>query len=135
MDQGPLVKEEIEVGAAFVRELDRHVPVKAAFWLKESDGVFRYLYVVSDQVKDTNLDVAYGQAFQVANAMDSPYLDPFRLKLLNSEHPLARAAVEVYQSLHRQGATRLGWGVFGGLTVDDVYIYPPLNTAAAGQTV
>jgi hypothetical protein len=45
MDQGPLVKEEIEAGATLAREFDRYAPVKAAFWLKESDNPYRYLYL------------------------------------------------------------------------------------------
>ena len=37
MDQGQLVSEEIDAGAELVRRLDRYVPVKAAFWVKDSE--------------------------------------------------------------------------------------------------
>ena len=37
MDQGPLVREEIDEGAKLAREFDRYAPVKVVFWLKASD--------------------------------------------------------------------------------------------------
>jgi hypothetical protein len=37
MDQGQLVSEEIDAGAELVRRLDQYVPVKAAFWVKDSE--------------------------------------------------------------------------------------------------
>ncbi len=50
MDQGPLVVEQIDAGAKFLAELDKNIPVMAAFWLKASDEDSWYLYVASDQV-------------------------------------------------------------------------------------
>src|SRR3954449_4517715 len=95
MDQGPLVSEEINAGAIMVREFDRYEPVKAAFWLKASDEEQRYLYLASDRIDDTNFDVAYREVLRLANEMRSPYLDPFRVKLIGGEDPLALAALDI----------------------------------------
>ena len=46
------------------REFDKYGPVKVAFWLKASDTEQRYLYIASDQIADTNLDVAYGEVLR-----------------------------------------------------------------------
>ena len=124
MDQGPLVIEEIEAGADLVREFEKYEPVTAAFWLKASNKELRYLYIASERIDDTNLDLAYGEVLRLADKLKSPYLDPFRVKLINAEDPLARAAVEINTRFPGRLATRLGGKSFGGLSVDDVYVYP-----------
>lgn len=130
MDQGPLVMEEIEAGADLVREFDNHEPVKAAFWLKANDEQNRFLYIASDGISAANLDVAYGEILRVVAQQQSPYLDPFRVKLIGTNHPLAQAAMDVHQRFPGRMATRQGGGTFGGESVDDVYIYPlPLPAA------
>jgi hypothetical protein len=125
-----LVIEEIDAGARFAREFDRYEPVKAAFWLKASDEEQRYLYLASDRIDDTNFDVAYGEVPRLANQFPSPYLDPFRVKVIGASDPLAQAAAEINRRFPGPMPTRFGGTRFGGLTVDDVYIYPsPLPAA------
>jgi hypothetical protein len=130
MDQGPLVMEEIDAGAKLAHEFDQYKSVKAAFWLKASDEEQRYLYLASDQIDDTNFDVAYGEVLRLASTMHSPYLDPFRVKVIGGDDPLTLAAVEINRRFPGRMATRFGGKSFGGLSVDDVYIYPsPLPVA------
>jgi hypothetical protein len=125
MDQGPLVTEEIDAGAKLAREFGRYKPVKAAFWLKASDEEQRYLYLASDEIDDTNFDLAYGEILRLANQSQSPYLDPFRVMVIGGGDPLARAAAEIIERFPAQIPTRLRGQMFGGIFVDDVYIYPP----------
>jgi hypothetical protein len=131
MDQGPLVIEEIDAGADLAREFDRYKPVKAAFWLKASDEEQRYLYLASDGIDDTNFDVAYGEILRLVNQLQSPHLDPFRVKVISGRDPLARAATEINERFPARIPTRFGGRLFGGISVDDVYIYPPLVPATA----
>src|ERR1043165_7834685 len=132
MDQGPLVTEEIDAGAARAREFKKYAPIKAAFWLKESDDDHRYLYLASERIDAHNIGVAYGEILRLTGKMRSPYLDPFRVKLINAEDPLAKAAVDINQRFPDRVATRFGGKTFGGISVDDVYVYPsPLPAAAA----
>jgi hypothetical protein len=131
MDQSALVIEEIDAGADFLREFDKYEPVKAAFWLKSSDEDSRYLYIASERIDDKNFDVAYGEVLRLANQLRSPYLDPFRVKLINIDDPLAKAATDVLTRYPGRMPTRYGGKSFGGTSVDDVYIYPsPLPAAA-----
>lgn len=116
--------EEIDAGAELVRQFDRFEPVKAAFWLKASDDEHRYLYIASDRIAHTNLDQGYAQVVRLANKMPTPYLDPFRVKLVGAEDPLAKAAVGINERFPGRMATRFGGMTFGGINVDDVYIYP-----------
>jgi hypothetical protein len=128
MDHGPLVMDEINAGAELVREFDRYEPVKVAFWLKASDEVHRYLYIASDRISDANSDQAYGEVLRLANHMQSLYLNPFRVKVISAEDPLAKAAVAINKRFPGRMATRFEGESFGGISVDDVYIYPsPLS--------
>jgi hypothetical protein len=121
--------QEIDAGAELAREFDKYEPVKAAFWLKASDEDHRYLYIASEQITDTNFDVAYGEVLRLAGKMQSIYLDPFRVKLIGADDSLAKAAVEIHRRFPGRTATRFGGKTFGGISVDEVYIYPsPLPT-------
>ncbi len=130
MGQAQLVKEEIDAGAELVREFDKYEPVNVAFWLKASDDAHRYLYLASERIDDANITEAYGEVLRLASQIDSPYLDPFRVKLLNTADPLAQAAAEINRRFPSRVATRFGGNSFGGVSTDDVYLYPsPLPAA------
>lgn len=131
MDNGPLVNEEIEAGAKLIHEFNKNWPVKAAFWLKMSDEEYRYLYISSNEIT-ADLGAAYGEVLRLANDIRSPYFDPFRVKLIDADHPLAEAAAEFNDRFPDRRQNRLGGSLFGGVSVDDAYIYPsPLPAAVA----
>lgn len=132
MDQGPLVIEEIDAGAELIREFNKYAPVSVAFWLKATDDDRRYLYIASDQITDDNFDLAYGEVLRIVQNITSVYiyLDPFRVKIVSTDDPLAQAALEIIQRFPGRLATQYGGRFFGGMTVDGVYIYPPLSPAA-----
>lgn len=118
------MKEEIDAGEELIREFDKFAPVKAAFWLKASDDDHRYLYIASDRITDANITVGYGEVLRLAPPMQSLYLNPFRVKLISADHPLAKAAVEIHDRFLGQRPMRFGGTIFGGAAVDDLYIYP-----------
>lgn len=124
MDQEPLVTEETDAGAALVHQFDKCFPVKVAFWVKLSDEGQWYLYIASDHINDQNIGPAYGEVLRLADQMANAYFDPFRVKLIPTNDPLAEAAMEVHRRYPGRAATRLGGKLFGGLGVDGVYIYP-----------
>jgi hypothetical protein len=124
MDQESLVIEEVDAGAEFVSQLEKRLPVKAAFWLKPADGGDWYLYIASDQVAPGNLDPGYREVLRVAQEHPSPYLNPFRVKVIPANHPLSQAASEIHRRFPGRVATRLGNRIFGGIAVEQAYIYP-----------
>jgi hypothetical protein len=132
MDQGPLVKEEIEAGAQLAREFDRFAPVKVAFWLKEADDPYRYLHLASDRIDEIGLDMAYAEILRILAKIDSPDLDPFRIKVIGGDEPRALAALKFANSLPKARGMRLNYAWFGDRSSDDAYIYPlPLPVAAS----
>jgi hypothetical protein len=131
MDQAPLVMAEIEAGAELVRRLDKSIPVQAAFWLNDSDRSYWYLYIASDQFDPEHVDRGYEGVLRLASEIADPFLDPFRVNLIPTSDPLAREALDILHRYPRPIAIRLGGGVFGGMSVDGVYIYPASVTALA----
>ena len=59
MDHGPLVSEQIDAGARFLYEFQKHLPLQSAFWLKDSEQGGWYLYLASEQITDENFDLVY----------------------------------------------------------------------------
>ena len=132
MDQGPLVIDQIDAGARFLGEFQKYTPVKTAFWLKESDEGEWSLYVASDQITDDNFDVAYGEVLRIAGQRRQPLFDPFQVKLIGADDPLAKAALDINRRNPGPIGTRFHGEVFGGLPVEEVYVYPspiPMPTA------
>ena len=122
--------DEINAGAEFVRAFDHYRRVKAAFWLKASDESQRYLYIASDQIDATNFDVAYGEVLRVASQIRSIFFDPFQVKVINADKPLAKAAMEINRRFPGRIGTRLGGRMFGDIYIDSAYIYPSPVPAA-----
>ncbi len=104
MDQVPLVIDQIDVGTKFLGEFQKYLPIQAAFWLKETEEGDWSLYVVSDQITDDNFDVAYGEVLRIAGQLRDPWFDPFQVKLIGANDPLALAALDIQRRLPRQNA-------------------------------
>ena len=133
MDSSPLVSEQIEVGARFLREFAKYRPVQSAFWYKDSDQGEWHLYVASDQVTDDNFDVVYEEVGQVGEQMDDPWFDVFQVKVIGTDHPLARAAQDLQRRYPGRVPGRFPSKAFGAGNGGDVYLYAvPLPAPTPG---
>lgn len=127
MDTSPLVRDEIDAGREFLKELDAYMPVIAACWLRGSEDKERYLYAALDGLTHDKIDVAYGEVFRIAQAMKDLYIDPFRVKLINKDHPVAKAVTEMYRRYSGRIPTTVSGRSLAGMAVAEAYIYPPLS--------
>ena len=126
MDQAPLVIDEIEAGAEFIRRLNGYQRVAAACWLRPDEDAERYLHVALDGLTDDKIDNAYAEVLRVADEMKDHYIDPFRVKVISTDDRIAKAVLDIYRRYRAPIPTRVKGSVFGGMAVDEVYIYPPL---------
>ena len=131
MDNGPLVKEEIDSGAILAQAFDNYAPLKAAFWLRASDEEQRYLYLTSDSIDDTNFDLAYGEVGRLLRELHLPDLDSMRIKVVGGTNPLAEAAAKLAKRYPSSTGRRFGSCTFGDMFVNDGYVYPQLLPVAA----
>ncbi|MEJ7638378.1 MAG: hypothetical protein WKF75_10495 [Singulisphaera sp.] len=124
MDQGPLVTEQIDAGARLASEFDsQYKPLSAAFWLKESEVGRWILYLVSDQIDDSNFDQAYGEVIRLLGRGPHMWLDPFQVKVIGVDDRLAKTVLDIQQRNPSRLATRVRERMIGGLSVEEVYIY------------
>ncbi len=125
MDQGPLVTEQIDAGAKLAGDFDsQYKPLSAAFWLKESEEGRWILYLVSDQIDDSNFDQAYGEVIRLLGRGPHMWLDPFQVKVSGVDDRTAKIVLEIQQKNASRLATRVRERMIGGLSVDEIYIYP-----------
>jgi hypothetical protein len=125
MDTSPLVIDEISAGEEFLNRLNAHQRVVAACWLRSGENEERYLYVSLDGLTATNSSAAYRDVLRIAGEMTDHYLDPFRVKLISADDPVAKAILDVYDRYPARIPTVMNRRVFAGRAVTEVYIYPP----------
>lgn len=128
MDQGPLVREQIEAGEKLIADFSAYKPVAAAFWAKESDGGNWYLYLASDQIDDSTTNADYGEVLRLVG--QQVWLDPFQVKVIGSDNRVARAVLEFIWKSHNLVPSRCFSPRFGDLSVDEAYIYAVPTTAS-----
>jgi hypothetical protein len=129
MDQNTLVAAEVDAGAELVARFDKYMPVSVAFWLKPTENSPWSLYIASERMDDTTLDRGYGEVLRLAGEMQTPYLDPFQVKLTRADDPLVRAVLDIHRRYPGRLPIRYGGTSLGGLSVDGVYVYPLAVTA------
>ncbi len=96
----------------------------AACWLRESDDVERYLNAALDGLTVENTAIAYREVLRITQEMTDRYIDPFRVKLISPDHPVAKAIAEIYRKYARRFNPRFNGRVFAGTAPAEVYIYP-----------
>lgn len=124
MDQGTLVSEQIDAGAKLVADFGHYKPLRAAFWIKDPDDREWYLCLASDQINDTNFDLAYGEVNRLVRPMSNLWLDPFQVKVMGADHPMAKAVIELTEKYPGICPIRLRSRRLGNITVDDAFVYP-----------
>ena len=86
-----------------------------------------FLYIASDDIDDSNFDVAYGEVLRKLRGKHRQWLDPFQIKLVNTSHPIAQDAIKVRDRYPASLASRYGGSSIGGMSIDGAYIYPPIS--------
>ena len=134
MDQDSLVIEETDAGAELVRRFHSYMPVEAAFWIRPVDDGRWTLCIVSKEIDEKTYDLGYGEVLRLVQEMKETkraYIDPFQVRLLPSDDPLALAALEIHRRYPGNMATRFGGREFGAIAVEGAYIYPASLVASA----
>ena len=131
MDQGSLVTEQIEAGARFVNEFAKYTPVQTAFWLKATADNQWFLYVAGDRIGDSGIRTAYDEVIRIAATTPDPWLDPFQIKVMDTNKPVAKAVMRIQEEYPGSLPTRYHGPPLGGLSIEEVYIYPLPNCVSA----
>jgi len=119
-----LVNEQIDAGADLVERFDKFLPVKVAFWVKPADEESWSLYIAADRVKQEGVAAGNREIVRICQDINSPYLDMFQVKLISTDHPLARAVLDVHRRYPGKLPIRYGGRMLGGISIDGAYLYP-----------
>jgi len=132
MDKNVLVIEETNAGAELIRRFQEYMPVDAAFWLNPSEEGGWALYIASPRMDVANYDRGFAEILRLVWEMQTPHIDPFQVRLIGSDDPLAKAAVESNRKFPGPMPTRFRGKNFGGNPVEEVYIYPEKHLTPVG---
>ncbi len=131
MGQTTLVNPRLEDVPRLINQLrSADFDVKAAFWLYTSESGQWFLYIISDVVDKDGGIVAYGRVYGVMRQFTDLRINPFEVKLIGLENPLAKAVID---NLAHQRAPLPTWieGMrLGDIYIESAYIYSGASTAA-----
>lgn len=123
-----------------MRDFDKYAPVQVAFWLRESERRLWHLYIASEKINEKNFDRAYGEVGRLIGLMTpDPNFDPYRVKVLGADKPLAKAVASKRSLYPGPVPIRLRDIYLGGMSVAEMYIYPlpicvPASQAETSRT-
>jgi hypothetical protein len=126
MAQDTLVSEEIEDGKCLLEWFAQEgIPVSAAFWLKESDSGWWYLYLVTPLVTaDGRTLAAYRRVGEVLRRRQQPtWVSGMEIKVVGEQEPLALDALALLRQAEAR-PVRWNGGVLGQRRFDGAYFYP-----------
>lgn len=136
MDSITLVTVQLDDGRRLIERLAQEgFPVSAAGWVKEADGGFWYLYLVSPAVEAEGIKKGYRRVHTVIRSMPQPFwIDPFDVKLVGPSESVAQAILDLQPRTATRQPVRQGAASLGNVSIDEAYIYPPLMPAEGAET-
>lgn len=144
MDQDALVILRIEDGSRLIEALAAEgFEVRSAFWARPAADGEWFLYLSSPAADDPGPVAAYQTVHRLIRLRPDLGFDPFDIRLIGMDDPMTRSAVAATKSRVAAGPfavpnpkpytgmTRYGGSTFGGISVEGVLIYPPIQPSAA----
>jgi hypothetical protein len=130
MDKEPLVEMYVEDGLRVIEALVAEgIEVKAAAWIrKDVEYSWWHLYIATPLVdKEGRLREAYRRINPVLREISPPLrVVDQRVRLIAPDDPVALAVQEIHRRYPGSGSFQYTGASFGGMSVDGVYIYPPV---------
>ena len=123
MAQNSLVNDRIDSGARFLRQFGQKFPIQMAAWMKPNDSSQWYLYVSLEALAHKPIGPAYSEVFQSLRDLGDDEFDPFQIKLIRTDDPLARQLLSIRGPAKRR-ATVFHSSYIAGELFDEGYIYP-----------
>ena len=124
MDQAILVERQIDDVPKLIDQLRaENFDVKVAFWLYTSEAGQWFLYVVSDVVDQKGITEAYTLAYKTMRQLTDLWINPFEVKLVAPDHPLAKAVIDYLSKQHAPRPTQVQGMKIGDVYIENAYIY------------
>jgi hypothetical protein len=124
--QDTLVEGQIDGGKALVDTLrDAGFDVTVSGWTKSSEEGDWYLYIASRDVDDRGLAQAYRAVYGAITSHPEFRIDPFDVKLVGQQNPIATDLLAIRGAGVAPLATRTRRPRLGHMSVEETYVYAP----------
>jgi hypothetical protein len=124
MDQAALVEHQIDDVPGLIDQLGKDkFDVKAAFWLYTSEADQWFLYLVSDLVNQLGSTEAYKMVYQSMRSLPSLSINPFEVKLVGPDEPIAKEVLNFQAKMRAPVPTRVRGSQLGRIYIENAYIY------------
>lgn len=124
MDQATLVEHEINDVPKLIDQLKRdNFDVKAAFWLYTSEADQWYLYLASDAVHQIGILESYMAMNKAIDQLADLEIDPFHVKLVAPDNPLAKAIMDFQSVQQVRPLKRIRGMRLGNVHIESAYLY------------
>jgi hypothetical protein len=125
MDQAALVDHQIDDAPKLLDQLKRDgFDVKAAFWLYTSEADQWFLYIVSDVVDQVGARASYKIVYESMRQFTDLWINPFEVKLVGPDHPIAKEVITFQKKSHSHIPTRMRGSRLGEVHIESAIIYP-----------
>jgi hypothetical protein len=115
---------QIDGGKALVESLrDAGFDVAVSGWTKSSEEGDWSLYIASKDVDDRGLADAYRTVYTTLRANPEFGIDPFEVKLVSQQNPIAHDLLEIRGASGARIATRSRRPKLGHMNVEETYVY------------
>ena len=127
MAEETLVEWHVETGEKLLRALPAHnFDVAAAAWVHVESGWW-YLYLASKIVDEVGTADGYKVLHGALRQMSDIDIDPFDIKLIGTQGPLAKEIADLYQRYPTAIQTLYRRHKLGSTVLGEARIYPPLT--------
>jgi hypothetical protein len=117
---------QIDGGKALVEALrDAGFDVTVSGWTKPTEEGDWCLYIASKVVDDHGITDAYRRVYITLQANPEIGVDPFDVKLINPQHPIAQDLLEIRGAGSARMITRSRRPRLGHMSVEETYVYAP----------
>jgi hypothetical protein len=115
---------QIDGGKALIDYLrDTGFDVTVSGWTKPSEEGDWSLYIASRDVDDRGLAAAYRALYAATQAKPEFGIDPFEVKLIDRQNPIAKDLLDIQGTGTSRTATRSRRPRLGPLSVEETYVY------------
>ena len=125
MDQIALVENQIHDGQRLLDQLRADgIVVRAACWVKPAEDDWWSLYIASPARDEIGPSAGYGRIIPVLHSLGDVMIGTSDIKLVGENHPIVQDAAELLRRFPHSAPIQPPNSLFGGITVDEVYVYP-----------
>ena len=136
MDTAVLVEDHIDAGAELLaRLIDDGFDVNVAFWIQPEGVTYRDLYIVSPAAAGGGYGTAFSDVARNLDLIADTPIGLSQIRLVDPAEPIAKEAIRLRDRHFGRLPVRLGPRQFGGITIEEGYVYPHRSDAMTQSQV